>query len=405
MNVTPDYQKTLQACYLGYVTQAICANFAPLLFLTFQKTYGISLGQIALIPTVFFLTQLAVDFAATEFVDRIGYRASVAGAHILSAAGLVMLAFLPDILPVPFPGILISVMTYAVSSGLIEVLISPIVEACPFENKAGRMSLLHSFYCWGMVAVVLGSTLFFALCGLENWRILTLLWALVPFYNIFNFLTCPIERLVENGEGMGVRKLLRFPVFWTLCLLMACSGAAENAMTQWASAFAETAIGVSKTIGDLAGPCLFAAFMGVSRVFCARTSRKVELGNMMTACGILCIVCYLLTSLSAIPALGLAGFALCGFSVGIMWPGTISLASQTCPKGGTAMFAFLALAGDLGGTLGPMSVGFVSSIGGGDLRKGFLAAAVFPAALAVGLAVLKRSRKKVYIEKGQTVQS
>lgn len=318
MTVTPNYQKTLRACYLGYVTQAICANFAPLLFLTFQETYHISLGKIALIPTVFFLTQLVVDFAATGFVDRIGYRTCVVASHILSTVGLVMLAFLPDLLPVPFLGILLSVLVYAVSSGLIEVLISPIVEACPFENKASRMSLLHSFYCWGMVAVVLGSTVFFALFGLENWRILTLLWALVPFCNVFNFLTCPIERLVETGEGMGTGKLLRQPLFWLLILLMICSGAAETAMAQWASAFAEAAIGVPKTIGDLAGPCLFAVFMGASRVLCARMSRNVDLKKMMRVCGILCTGCYLLASLSEWPILGLAGCALCGFSVGIM---------------------------------------------------------------------------------------
>ncbi|MEQ2443920.1 MFS transporter [Pseudoflavonifractor sp. CLA-AP-H29] len=394
MTVTLNYRKTLRACYLGYVTQAICANFAPLLFLTFQKTYSISLGEIALIPTVFFLTQLVIDFAAAEFVDRVGYRACVIVSHILSAAGLVMLTFLPDILPVPFLGILISVMVYAVSSGLIEVLISPIVEACPFEHKESRMSLLHSFYCWGMVAVVLGSTLFFALFGLENWRILTLLWALIPFCNIFNFLTCPIARLVENGAGAGVRTLLRLPVFWLLILLMACSGAAENAMAQWASAFTEAAIGVPKTIGDLAGPCLFAALMGVSRVLCARMSRKVELRNLMLVCGVLCVGCYLLASLSLSPILGLAGCALCGFSVGIMWPGTISISSQACPAGGTAMFAFLALAGDLGGTLGPMSVGVVSGLADGDLKKGFLAAAVFPVVLVLGLAVLKRKSRK-----------
>lgn len=393
MTVTTNYQKTLRACYLGYVTQAICANFAPLLFLTFQKTYSISLGKIALIPTVFFLTQLMVDFAATEFVDRIGYRTCVVASHILSTVGLVMLAFLPDLLPVPFLGILISVMVYAVSSGLIEVLISPIVEACPFENKASRMSLLHSFYCWGMVAVVVGSTLFFTLFGLENWRILTLLWALVPFCNVFNFLTCPIERLVENGDGMGIGKLLRLPLFWLLILLMACSGAAENAMAQWASAFAEAAIGVPKTIGDLAGACLFAAFMGMSRVLCARMSHKVDLGKIMLVCGILCIGCYLLASLSVFPILGLAGCALCGFSVGIMWPGTISLSSQACPKGGTAMFAFLALAGDLGGTIGPMSVGFVSGLANGDLKKGFLVAAFFPVALVLGLMALKKKSR------------
>lgn len=395
MTVTPNYQKTLRACYLGYVTQAICANFAPLLFVTFQKTYGLSLGQTALIPTVFFLTQLVVDFAATGFADRIGYRTCVVASHVLSAAGLAMLAFLPDLLPVPFLGILLSVIVYAVSSGLIEVLISPIVEACPFENKASRMSLLHSFYCWGMVAVVLGSTLFFACFGLENWRVLTLLWALVPFCNIFRFLTCPIERLVESGDGMGTGQLLRLPLFWLLILLMVCSGAAENAMSQWASAFAEAAVGVPKTIGDLAGPCLFAALMGTSRVLCAKMSRRADLGALMLVCGSLCVGCYLLASLSAFPVLGLAGCALCGFAVGIMWPGTISLSARACPRGGTAMFAFLALAGDLGGTIGPMSVGFVSGLADSNLKKGVLAAVIFPAVLVLGLAVLKRKKQPV----------
>ena len=396
MTVTPNYQKTLRACYLGYITQAICANFAPLLFLTFQKTYGISLGKIALIPTVFFLTQLVIDFAATGFVDRIGYRTCVVVSHLLSTAGLVMLAFLPDLLPDPFLGILISVVFYAVSSGLIEVLISPIVEACPFENKAGRMSLLHSFYCWGMVGVVLGSTVFFALFGLENWRLLTLLWALVPLYNVFNFLTCPIERLVENGEGICLADLLRLPMFWVLILLMACSGAAENAMTQWASAFAEAAIGVPKTVGDLAGPCLFAVCMGVSRVLFARMSHRVNLAKMMLVCGILCIGCYLLASLSVLPVLGLAGCALCGFSVGVMWPGTLSLSSRTCPRGGTAMFAFLALSGDLSGTAGAMSVGFASGLANNDLKKGFLVATIFPVVLVLGLMILKgRGRRRV----------
>lgn len=393
MTIQANYRKTLRACYLGYVTQAICANYAPLLFVMFQKTYHISLAEIALIPSVFFLTQLLVDLAAAEFVDRIGYRTCVVAAHLLSAVGLGMLGFLPDLLPVPFLGILISVVVYAVSSGLIEVLVSPIVEACPFENKESRMSLLHSFYCWGMVAVVLGSTLFFAVFGLENWRILTLLWALVPFYNLFNFLTCPIERLVEDGEGMRIGEFLRLPVFWLLILLMACSGAAETSMAQWASTFAEAAMGVPKTIGDLAGPCLFAALMGMSRVLCARVSRKMDLRKLMLACGLLGVGCYLLASLSVSPFWGMAGCALCGFSVGIMWPGTISLSSQTCPTGGTAMFAFLALAGDLGGTVGPLSVGFVSGLAGNDLKKGLFVATVFPIAFVLGLAALRKKRR------------
>lgn len=394
MTVQPNYNKTLRACCLGYVTQAICANFAPLLFLTFQKTYRISLGQIALIPSVFFLTQLLVDLAATGFVDRVGYRACVVTAHILSAAGLGMLTILPDMLPAPFWGILLAVVVYAVSSGLIEVLVSPIAEACPFENKASRMSLLHSFYCWGMVAVVLGSTLFFALFGLKNWRVLTLLWALIPLYNTFNFLTCPIRRLVENGAGLGVRRLLRLPLFWLLCLLMACSGAAENAMTQWASAFAETAAGVPKAIGDLAGPCLFALLMGLARVLTAKAGGKAGLRPLMLACGALCVACYLLASLSPLPVLSLAGCGLCGFSVGIMWPGTISLSARACPAGGTAMFAFLALAGDLGGILGPLSVGFAADRAGGDLKMGFLLAAAFPAALVLGLTALREKDRQ-----------
>lgn len=390
MTKQPNFQKTLRACYQGYVTQAICANFAPLLFLTFQKTYGLSLAQLALIPTVFFLTQLLIDLAAAGFVDRVGYRICVVLAHGLSTAGLVMLAVVPDLLPNPFAGILLAVVVYAVSSGLIEVLISPIVEACPFENKESRMSLLHSFYCWGAAGVVLGSTLFFALFGVEHWRILTLLWALIPFGNLFRFLTCPINRLVEEEDRMGIRRLLGLPVFWLLTLLMVCSGAAEVSMAQWASAFTESAMGVSKTVGDLAGPCLFAVLMGLSRVLYAKTSRRVDLRSVMLGCGLLCIGCYLLAALSPSPVFGLAGCALCGFSVGILWPGTISISARTCPTGGTALFAFLALAGDLGGAVGPMSVGLFSGLAGGDLKQGLLIAAVFPIALSVGLAALKR---------------
>lgn len=393
MTIQPNYQKTLHACYLGYVTQAICANYAPLLFLTFQKTYAISLEQIALIPTVFYLTQLFIDLAAANFVDRVGYRRCAVLAHILSAVGLVMLAFLPDLMPSPFAGILVAVVVYAVSSGLIEVLISPIVEACPFENKEGRMSLLHSFYCWGAAAVILGSTLFFALFGVDNWRILTMLWALVPFVNIFGFLTCPLGQLVADGQSMKIRSLLRLPVFWLLVILMMCSGAAEASMAQWASAFTESAMGVSKTVGDLAGPCLFAVFMGLARLLYARMGCSGELHKIMRGCGALCVACYLLAALSTSPVLGLAGCALCGFSVGIFWPGTLSLSSRACPTGGTAMFAFLALAGDLGGTAGPLSVGVFSGMAGGSLKNGLLAAVVFPIALTLGLWVLKTGKK------------
>lgn len=390
MTENRKYQKTLAACYLGFVTQAIAANYAPLLFLTFQNTYGISLRKIALIPAVFYLTQLLTDLGATRFTDKIGYRICVVTSQMLSAAGLVLLAVLPQILPVPFPGILIAVIFYAIGSGLVEVLVSPIVEACPFENKDGRMSLLHSFYCWGAVGVILSSALFFAAFGTENWRILTLIWALVPLVNVFQFLTCPMERLVKDGEGLPLRRLLRLPLMWTMILLMVCSGASEAAMAQWASAFTESALGVSKTIGDLAGPCLFAVFMGISRMLYGKMSEKLNLAKTMLLSGSLCVTCYLLTSLSTFPVLGLIGCALCGFSVGIMWPGTISLSSQKCPKGGTAMFALLALAGDFGGTVSPAMVGGLSELAGGNLKIGLLAATIFPILLVGGLLVLNR---------------
>ena len=387
------YQRTLTACYLGFVTQSISANFAPLLFLTFQSTYGISLDRIALIPVVFYLTQLLVDLGASRFADKIGYRICVVASQVVSAAGLVLLAVLPEILPAPFPGILIAVVFYAIGSGLVEVLVSPIVEACPFENKDGMMSLLHSFYCWGAVGVILGSTLFFAVFGTENWRILTLIWALVPLVNIFQFLTCPIERLVEEGGNLPLRRLLRLPLLWLMILLMICSGASEATMAQWASAFTESALGVSKTIGDLAGPCLFAVFMGIARMLYGKMSGKLNLVRTMLFSGILCVACYLLASLSPLPLLGLTGCALCGFSVGIMWPDTISLSSQKCPQGGTAMFAFLALAGDFGGTVSPAIVGGFSELAGGNLKIGLLTATVFPLLLVAGILILIRIMK------------
>lgn len=390
MTKQKNYKKTLIACYLGFVTQAISANFTPLLFLTFKNAYGIGLEKIALIPLVFYLTQLLIDFVATKFVDKIGYRTCVVSSQVLSAVGLALMAILPELLPVPFMGILIAVVLYALGSGLIEVLVSPIVEACPFENKEGMMSLLHSFYCWGAVGVILGSTLFFTVFGVENWKILTLIWAVIPLYNAFNFITCPIERLVEDGEGMRLGQLLRLPLFWLLILLMVCSGASEASMAQWASAFTESAMGVSKTVGDLAGPCLFAMFMGISRVLYGKMSEKLDLIKTMSMCGVFSVICYLTASLSSLPIIGLAGCAFCGISVGIMWPGSISISSQKCPKGGTAMFAFLALAGDLGATVSPTMVGNVSNMTGGNLKTGLLVATVFPLMLIFVLLVLDR---------------
>ena len=390
-----NYKKTLTACYLGFVTQAITANFTPLLFLTFRETYGIDFEKLALIPVVFYLTQLLVDMAAAKFADKIGYRLCVIGSQVLSSAGLLSLTILPDLHLEPLTGILIAVMLYAIGSGLIEVLVSPIVEACPFENKDGIMSLLHSFYCWGAVCVILGSTLFFAVFGIKHWKIMTILWALIPLYNTINFISCPIEKLVEDGKSMNILQLLSVPMFWMMIFLMICAGSSEAAMCQWASAFTESALKVSKWIGDLAGPCLFAAFMGIARILYGKMSVKLNLIKTMLLCGLLASVCYFLASLASWAMLGLIGCSLCGLAVGIMWPGTISLSSRKCPTGGTAMFAFLALAGDLGSTAGPAVVGKVAEVAGEDLKNGLLAATIFPICMTLGLVFLYRhSRKK-----------
>ena len=394
-----NYRKTLLACYLGFITQAICANFAPLLFLTFHKDYQISLGHIALIPTAFFLTQLIVDALCARYVDKIGYRRAIVGSQVTSALGLAGLAVLPEMLGDPFIGVILCVILYAIGSGLMEVLGSPIVEACPFDNKDAVMSLLHSFYCWGSVAVVLLSTVFFAVFGVACWKILACLWAVVPLWNIINFLRCPIEHLVEDGQGMTIRQLCKAPLFWLAVLLMVCSGASELSMAQWASAYAEAALGLSKTLGDLMGPCLFAITMGLSRVLYGKYGEKVDLTSFMLGSGALCLVCYLLASMTANPIWGLVGCIACGFSVGIMWPGTLSITSARMPLGGTALFALLAMAGDLGGAFGPSMVGYVTQLAGDDLRAGLQVGCIFPIGLMIGLIIMRRMTKKNQVQK------
>ena len=388
------YRKTLLAGYLGSVTQAITANFLPLLYVTFQAAYRFSLTQIALISAVFFFAQLVVDYLCAKVVDNIGYRPCVVTAQITSALGIIGLTFLPDVLPNAFVGTLLCVIVYAVGSGLIEVLSSPIIEACPFENKEGHMSLLHSFYCWGFAAVVLLSTLFFRCFGIENWRVLALLWAIIPLYNIYNFATCPIEKLVDEGESMTTKDLLKTKVFWLFLLLMVGAGASEISMSQWASAFAESALHVSKSTGDLIGPCGFAVCMGLSRVLFSKFSEKINLITYMTVSGVLAVACYLVAGLAQLPLFGLLGCTVCGFAVGILWPGSISLSAGILPKGGTALFAFLALAGDLGGSVGPALVGTVSQSAENNLQVGVVAGVTFPILLLICVMLLRKHYKK-----------
>ena len=391
-----NYKSTVNACFAGYVVQAIVNNFVPLLFLTFNKSYGIELSKITALITVNFILQLCIDFLSAFFIDKIGYRAAAIMAHVFAAAGLVSLTVLPDILPSPFVGLLISVVLYAVGGGLLEVIVSPIVEACPTDNKEKMMSLLHSFYCWGSAAVVGISTLYFSIFTTANWKYLALIWAVVPAVNTLNFVRVPIAPLIEDGEkGLSFKELLGNRMFWIFMLLILCSGASEQAVSQWASTFAEKGLGVSKTVGDLAGPMLFSVLMGVSRVIYGKFGDKIDLDGMMIFSGALCMVSYLLIALSSSAVLGLVGVAMCGFSVGIMWPGTFSKASAGIKGGGTAMFALLALGGDLGCSSGPTFAGMMASAFGDDLKKGILCAIFFPALLTVLTIFTKRRKAKI----------
>ena len=375
------YQTTITACFIGYIIQAIVNNFAPLLFITFQNQYQIPLGQITLLVTINFGVQLLTDFLAARYVDKIGYRTSIILAHVFSALGLVLLTILPEILP-PFTGIMTAVVIYAVGGGLLEVLVSPIMESCPTDNKEAAMSLLHSFYCWGHMGVVFISTLFFHLAGIDNWKILACIWAVIPVLNAFLFARTPMASLISEGEhGMTLKELFASKTFWILMLMMVCSGASEQSVSQWASAFAEQGLGISKTIGDLAGPMTFAFCMGSARAIYGKLGDRIHLETFIKGSSLLCIGAYLLITLSPLPIFSLAGCAVCGLSVGIMWPGTFSKASAALKNGGTAMFAMLALAGDLGCSSGPTLAGIVSNVCSGNLKAGILAAILFPTLL------------------------
>ena len=395
------YQKTIYACFVGYVVQAIVNNFAPLLFLTFHETYGIPLSQITFLVTMNFGIQLCVDLLSVAFVDRIGYRASMLIAHGTAAAGMILLAILPGTMSDPYTGIMIAVVFYAIGGGLLEVVVSPVMEACPTPNKETAMSLLHSFYCWGHVGVVLISTVFFTLFGIENWKILAVVWALIPIANFLLFTRVPIANLIsEEEQAMSVGQLFKTGMFWLFLLLMICSGACEQAVSQWASTFAEQGLGVSKTVGDLAGPMFFAIMMGISRAVYGKYGEKLPLKKFMLGSGLLCMFSYLLISLSPYPALGLIGCGICGFSVGIMWPGTFSLASASMPTGGTALFALIALGGDVGCSGGPTYVGMVSSALGNNLREGILFAIIFPILLIGGLMMVQRRTERRNVPAG-----
>jgi len=391
---TFSYESTVKAAFIGYVVQAIVNNFLPLLFIRFGDEFGIPLEQITVLITVNFLIQLLVDLTSAPVIDRIGYRASMLVSNACAIAGLLLLAFLPGRMRDPFAGVLVSVCVYAVGGGLQEVLVSPIVEACPTKNKEASMSLLHSFYCWGHMAVVLLSTLFFRFAGIGSWRVMAVAWCAVPLVDFILFCFVPIARLESGapGEKTGAKALISNRFFWLMLLMMLCAGASEQAVSQWASAFAESGLGISKQLGDLLGPMLFALCMGTSRTIYGLRGSRLDLNRFMALSVALCLAAYALILFSPWPFLTLAGCGLAGFAVGIFWPGTFSIASAGMKHGGTLMFALLALAGDLGCAGGPAFAGAVMSAAGGNMRLGIGAAILFPCLM--GLALILRRLKR-----------
>ncbi len=395
-NRIAPYRFTVLSCYNGYVVQAISINLAPLFFVLFQRQFQLSLTQLSTLIVCNFSFQLAMDFLATRIGDRIPPRIQILLAHFCSCVGLVGLSRFPGLFG-PFPGLLISVGLMGIGGGLIEVMISPLVEACPTTGKARNMSLLHSFYSWGQAAVVFLSGIWFLLLDIDTyWIYLPLLWALIPLFGFLAFCFVPIYRLPTTSEsGLTTKKLFSLPVFLLFLLMMICAGAAEQCMSQWASSFAESGLGISKTLGDFLGPGLFALAMGFTRVIGGKLSEKIHPTKQMLFCSGLCIAAYLLSALATPAWAALLGCVICGISVGIFWPGILSLASERIPNGGISMFAALALAGDIGCLAGPAATGAVSDLFGGNLRIGFLLALLFPAlGLTALLIFLKTGQKK-----------
>ena len=389
-----SFKATITASCIGYFTQAILINFAPLLFITFQKEFGLSLAQLSVLIATNFATELIIDFLGTKYVSKIGYRRSVIIAQALSVIGLCMIPILPKLMASKFLALEMAMVFCGLGGGLIEVLISPIVEACPTKRKSAIMSMLHSFYCWGQMGVVLLSTIYFRTVGIEHWEYLSLIWAIIPAIDLVLFCFVPINTLVDESEESSFGDLIKQKLFWVFLVMMLCAGATELSMSQWASAFAEAGLKVEKWVGDLLGPCLFAVCMGCARIFYATHSDKIGLKKGILISSGICIVSYLVAIFSPIPIISLIGCAMCGVGSGMLWPGTYSIATNRMPKGGVPMFGLLALAGDMGCLSGPYLTGMMSTVFGGNLKMGFLFSLIFPITLMIMVVILMKYFKK-----------
>lgn len=408
-----SYKHTLRACYVGYITQAIVNNLAPILFIIFQKQFHISFEEIGRLILINFATQTVADIIAIKYVDKLGYRKSAILAHIFCAVGLIGLSILPKLMASPYIGLVIAVMIYALGGGILEVLVSPIVESIPGNEKAAAMSLLHSFYCWGQMGVVLVTTILLKLMGNDKWTIIPVIWAIIPIYNGFKFIKVPLMKPLPQEEQVPIKVLIKSKQILVAFMLMLCAGASELTMSQWSSIFAEKGLNVQKIIGDIAGPCMFAIFMGTGRTLYGIWGSKINLRNALFGSGILCIACYIITVISPWPVLSLVACAISGISVSLMWPGTFSLSAKMHPTGGTAMFGMLAIFGDLGASIGPWLAGLISDMAQKStkiievgkvyninidqlgLKSGLFVATIFPIILVVGILLMKDKKREI----------
>lgn len=388
------FKHTFISCYIGVFVQSIVCGFTPLLFITFNREFGIPLSQITLLVTVNFLAQLATDTVSIFVIDKVGYRRACMTAYFLATAGFLGIGVVAPNVENVYLGLLASTVLFSVGGGLLEVILSPIVEGCPSENKAAAMSALHSMYGFGSAAVIIITTAILFFCGRDSWRLIAVFWAIFPFLNLIYCIFIPINDATCAKEKMSIRAMVSDKKFWGFALVMMCGGASEIGISQWASAFAESSLGISKTAGDILGPCAFAVMMALSRITYSRLADRIDLSKCIIVCGIFAVICYLVAALSPVPIIALIACGLCGFVVGILWPGTLSLSAAAYPAGGAALFAVMALSGDVGCTLGPSVVGFVASLFGGELKTGLLAGAFFPCLLVVGLKLLNRKKAK-----------
>ncbi|MCQ2477954.1 MAG: MFS transporter [Clostridia bacterium] len=385
-----NLKQTKLACYIGYIVQAIINNFLPILFIVFQTNLDLTYEQLGRIVFINFFTQLLSDAVTPSVVKRIGYKGCAVLCHIFVTTGLIMLTVLTGIMSNTYLALIISVVVYAFGSGMIEVVISPIMELLPTENKAKNMAFLHSFYCWGQTFTVAVTTFMVLLLGYGNWRFIPLVWAIVPLFNTVLFLKVTVIEPNEVKGSFSNRNFLS-KEFICFIIFMICAGASEISMASFASVFAQNALGVSKLTGDLLGPCSFAVCMGIGRVLYGAFSDKISIKKALILNNILCVICYLTVAFTNINFLSLVFCALCGFSVSLLWPGTYSLAAKRFGGGNTVMFSIFALCGDIGCSAGPWLLGYIADVSG-SLKKGFAVCTVFP--LVMILAALTLIKEK-----------